>query len=302
MDRKLQMPGWTNAWTMPIKTRVDMLTTGVRTPVGVKVHGSSLAEIERIGTTLEHLLAPVPGTRSVLYERSQGGLYVDIVPDRRALARYGLTVGALQRTIEAAIGGAPVSTTVEGRNRFSINVRYPQGPAQRRGAPQAVLGRWAGRPRRRAARGWGRWARSLPLRQLPAADGAGRGRHGRHGRRQRRRLVRGRPPARPSLGSSPPMLDVGAAGMGLGMPSMPGLSPSMAPPATGAAQPTAGEQTFVPLGLLADVRVATGPPMIRDEGGFLVGYVYVDVDPSRDVGGTWPRPRRSCARRRRAAR
>src|SRR5512137_1261709 len=126
MNRATQFPGWTNAYTMPIRARIDMLSTGVRTPVGVKVMGSDLAEIEKLGVALERILAPVPGTRSVFYERNTGGLYLDIYPNREALARRGLTVGDVQRTIEAAVGGASVSTTVEGRARFSISVRYPQ--------------------------------------------------------------------------------------------------------------------------------------------------------------------------------
>jgi len=122
----MQLPGWTNAWTMPIKTRVDMLTTGIRTPIGIKIFGTDLNEIEKAGVALEKLISPIKGTRSVLYERNLGGLYLDIVPNRDALARYGLRVGDVQRTIEAAIGGTPISMTIEGRNRFSINVRYPQ--------------------------------------------------------------------------------------------------------------------------------------------------------------------------------
>ncbi|HET9552452.1 MAG TPA: efflux RND transporter permease subunit, partial [Anaeromyxobacteraceae bacterium] len=126
LNARMQLPGWTNAYTMPIKGRVDMLSTGVRTPVGVKVKGTSLAEIERIGVALEGLLRPIRGTRSAFYERSTGGLYLDIVPDRDALARYGLTVGDVNRIIEAAIGGTPISVTVDGRTRATINVRYPQ--------------------------------------------------------------------------------------------------------------------------------------------------------------------------------
>src|SRR5205814_9744159 len=126
MNGKVPFPGWTNAWTMPIKTRVDMLTTGVRTPIGIKVFGTDLNEVERVGTALEHLIAPIPGTRSVLYERNLGGLYLDIVPRPEALARYGLRVGDVERVIESAIGGTPIGVTVEGRNRFSIHVRYPQ--------------------------------------------------------------------------------------------------------------------------------------------------------------------------------
>jgi Cu(I)/Ag(I) efflux system membrane protein CusA/SilA len=126
MNSKMQFPGWTNAWTMPIKTRTDMLTTGVRTPIGVKVFGSDLAEVERIGVALEHAIAPIKGTRSVLYERNLGGLYLDIIPKPEELARYGLRVADVERIIESAIGGTPIGMTVEGRNRFSINVRYPQ--------------------------------------------------------------------------------------------------------------------------------------------------------------------------------
>ena len=126
MNGKMQFPGWTNAWTMPIKTRVDMLTTGVRTPIGIKVFGTDLNEVERIGVSLEHLLAPIKGTRSVLYERNLGGLYLDIIPKPDELARYGLRVADVERVIESAIGGTPIGTTIEGRNRFSISVRYPQ--------------------------------------------------------------------------------------------------------------------------------------------------------------------------------
>src|SRR5216684_2167436 len=101
MNGKMQFPGWTNAWTMPIKTRVDMLTTGVRTPIGIKVFGTDLNQVEKIGTTLEHVIAPIKGTRSVLYERNLGGLYVDIIPNPEKLGRYGLRVGDVERVIES---------------------------------------------------------------------------------------------------------------------------------------------------------------------------------------------------------
>jgi copper/silver efflux system protein len=189
LNRTVQLPGWTNAWTMPIKTRVDMLSTGIRTPIGLKVFGTDVAEIEKVGTALEHVLSPIPGTRSVLYERNLGGLYLDIIPDRDALARQGVSVGDVQRTIEAAIGGTPIGVTVEGRNRFSISVRYPR---DLRGDLDAL----------------------------------------------RRVLVSG-----------------------------------------------AGTRA-VPLGQVARVEIAGGPPMLRDEDGLLVGYVYVDIDDqSRDIGG-----------------
>ncbi|MEK7315602.1 MAG: efflux RND transporter permease subunit, partial [Candidatus Eisenbacteria bacterium] len=126
MNRKVQIPGWTNAWTMPIKTRIDMLSTGIRTPIGVKIFGADLDSIERVGMDLEQALSKVPSTRSVYSDRSTGGFYLDIVPSREALARYGLTLGDVQDVIEAAVGGQPIGVTIEGRNRFTINVRYPR--------------------------------------------------------------------------------------------------------------------------------------------------------------------------------
>lgn len=190
MNAALQLPGWTNAWTMPIKTRIDMLTTGVRTPVGIKVFGADLASIEAAGTELEAALRAVPGTRSVLYERSLGGAYVDVIPDREALARYGMQTDDLNDVVAMAIGGEPVTTTVEGRRRFTVNVRYKEDYRSSPEKLRDVL---------------------VPLR---------------------------------------------------GKPGM-----------------------AVPLGQLADVRVVEGPPMLRNEAGLLVGYVYVDIEPSRDIGG-----------------
>ncbi len=190
LNAALQMPGWTNAWTMPIKTRVDMLTTGVRTPVGIKVFGQELAPIERAGTELETVLRTVTGTRSVLYERSLGGTYVDIVPRRDALARHGMQIDDLNDVVSSAIGGEPITTTVEGRKRFTVNVRYKE---DFRSSPEKL----------RSA--------LVPLKNAPGGA--------------------------------------------------------------------------IPLGELAEVAVVEGPPMLRDEAGLLVGYVYVDVEPSRDIGG-----------------
>jgi len=187
MDRALQIPGVTNAWTMPIKARIDMLTTGVRTPIGIKVFGSDTSEIENIGEQIESLLRSVPGTRSVYAERAAGGYFVDIDPRREELARFGLTIAQMQEVINSAIGGENVSTTIEGRERYPINVRYPR-----------------------------------ELRD--DID------------RLRRVLV---------------------------------------------ATPAGSE---VPLSQLADIRLLQGPSMLRDENGFLAGYVYVDVA-GRDIGG-----------------
>jgi Cu(I)/Ag(I) efflux system membrane protein CusA/SilA len=188
LDATLRLPGWTNAWTMPIKTRIDMLTTGVRTPVGVKVFGADLASIEAAGSALETALQQVPGTRSVFYERSLGGTYVDVVPRRDALDRFGLQIEDVNAIVEQAIGGEPITTTIEGRRRFTVNARYKD---DFRDSPDAL----------------------------------------------RRVLV--------SLRNG----------------------------------------RTVPLGEVAEVKVVQGPPMLREEGGLLVGYVYVDLDPSVDLGG-----------------
>jgi len=126
MDGAMQIPGCINAWTMPIKGRIDMLSTGVRTPVGIKIFGADLAEIERIGKQIEGTLHKVSGTRSVFAERASGGFFVDFVPKREALARYGLTINDVHGVIMSAVGGENISTTIEGRERYSINLRYPR--------------------------------------------------------------------------------------------------------------------------------------------------------------------------------
>jgi len=275
LDARMQFPGWTGAYTMPIKGRVDMLSTGVRTPVGVKVLGHSLADIERVGVGLEGLLRPLRGTRSVYYERNTGGLYLDIIPDRDAIARYGLTVGDLERVIEASIGGAPIGITVDGRDRFSINVRYPQDLRSDLERLRRVL---------------------VPVRSVPSGGGgAGAGGMGTTGSLERMvldvmlgqmgmggggdgRAPTGKPRSDPSLG-----------GFGVsGEPSA--VEGARAPAAGGAAGPLSGPGSgggsFVPLGQLAELRISGGPPMIRDDGGMLVGTVYVDIDTAvRDVGG-----------------
>ena len=186
MDRKMQFPGAVNAWTMPIKARIDMLSTGVRTPVGIKILGADLNEIERLGSHLEMILSQVPGTRSVFAERTGGGYFLDFELRRDHLARYGLTIKEAEMVLMSAVGGEPITTTVEGRERYTINVRY---------------------------------ARDLrsDLDKL------------------RRVLV----------------------------------------PIVGGAQ--------VPLAELANIKIASGPAMIRDENGMLSGYVYVDLA-GRDIG------------------
>jgi len=124
LDRALQLPGVANAWTMPIKARTAMLTTGIRTPIGLKIAGADLREIDRIGTEIAALLPNVAGTRSVFAERATGGFFLDIDWKRDELARYGLSVDAAQMVVQNAIGGENVTTTIEGRERYPVNVRY----------------------------------------------------------------------------------------------------------------------------------------------------------------------------------
>jgi Cu(I)/Ag(I) efflux system membrane protein CusA/SilA len=126
LDRAIQFPGLTNAWTMPIKTRIDMLSTGIKTPVGIKIGGPDLSELERIGKEVEALVKPLEGTLSAYAERVMGGNYLDFDIDREAAARYGITVGDVQDVIMSAIGGMNVSWTVEGLERYPINIRYPR--------------------------------------------------------------------------------------------------------------------------------------------------------------------------------
>ncbi len=126
MDQALQFPGVSNAWTMPIRARIDMLSTGIRTPVGVKVFGTDLAQMEQSAREIERVLKSVPGTSSAYAERVIGGYYLDIVPDRETLGRYGLAVGDVQSVIATALGAETVTTTVEGRERYAVTIRYPR--------------------------------------------------------------------------------------------------------------------------------------------------------------------------------
>ena len=135
LDQAMQFPGVSNAWTMPIKARIDMLSTGIRTPIGIKVFGKDLAEMERLAKEIEAVVKDVPGTSSAFAERLTGGFYLDIEPDRTQLARYGLTVGEFQDVIGGALGGEMVTTTVEGRERYGVTVRYPR---ELRSDPQLI--------------------------------------------------------------------------------------------------------------------------------------------------------------------
>ena len=188
MNEALKLPGVTNAWTMPIKARIDMLTTGVRTPVGIKIYGADIREIERIGKEIESVLPHVQGTRSAFAERTAGGYFVDFNWKRDELARYGLSVNDAQMVVMSAVGGDTVTTTVEGRERYAVNVRYFRDYRSDIDRLRRVV--------------------------VPAMDG----------------------------------------------------------------------RTQVPVSQLADVKLVSGPAMLRDENGMLNGYVYVDVA-ARDIGG-----------------
>lgn len=188
LDRTVKLPGTTNAWIMPIKTRIDMLTTGIRTPVGIKIYGSDLDKIENIGKSMEALLPTLEQTRSVYAERTTGGYFVDFNVRRDDAARYGLTVGDVEDVIETAIGGKNITTTIEGRNRFPVNVRYARDFRDN----LEELGR-----------------------TLIATD--------------------------------------------------------------------SGAQ--IPIAQVADLKLSTGPPMIKDENGMLTGWVYVDLKEGTDIAG-----------------
>ena len=135
MDKSLQFPGVSNAWTMPIKARIDMLSTGIRTPVGIKVYGKDLAEIEKLARQIETVVRTVPGTTSAFAERVIGGYYLNIDPDRGQIARYGLTIDDVQNMVAMALGADTVTTTVEGRERYAVTMRYPR---DLRSDPQAI--------------------------------------------------------------------------------------------------------------------------------------------------------------------
>jgi Cu(I)/Ag(I) efflux system membrane protein CusA/SilA len=189
MNAALTLPGITNAWTMPIKGRLDMLSTGIRTPVGIKVSGADLPTIEKIAKQIESAIQNVPGTRSVYAERVAGGYFLDFVLKREELARHGLTIDDANMMVMTAVGGDNQSTTVEGRERYGINVRYARDYREDLSALRRVL--------------------------LPLPNGQGQ----------------------------------------------------------------------IPMEEIADVVLASGPSMIRDENGLLTGYVYVDFDTAQvDIG------------------
>lgn len=258
LDAALRMPGYQMAISPPIRTRIDMLTTGVRTPVGIKVFGADLVEIERVSIQLEGLLRQVRGTRSTFAERQTGREYVDIVPDREVIARYGLSMREVQDLVEAAVGGMPVSTVIDGRARYSVNLRfgadYRSDPEALRRLPVAVrsVGAVGEVPELSAGQGAsGTSGDSMP----PAGGGSGM------------RGMGGSGAAAPSAASS--------------------SAPMGSSPSADLEDRWRPQSAYVPLGELADVRVVTGPPMIKDENGALVGYVFADIDGAQRDLGSW---------------
>jgi copper/silver efflux system protein len=139
MNAAVQIPGLNNAWTMPIKTRIDMLATGIKTPVGIKVAGPNLAELERVASEIEAVVKAVPGTLSAFAERTMGGNYIQFNIDRDAIARYGLTIGDVQDVLEVALGGMPLTTTVEGLERYAVNLRYSRDFRESLGALREIV-------------------------------------------------------------------------------------------------------------------------------------------------------------------
>jgi len=264
LDARLQLPGVTNAWTMPIKARIDMLTTGIRTPVGIKVFGPDLKQIEQIGQHLEMVLKGVRGTRSVFAERTTGGYYVDIIPRREQAARYGLSVQQVQDIVESAIGGIPIGTTIEGPERFTINVRYARELRDDLDRLSRVLVPIPG----------GAMASSGSA--TPSGSGMGGSGGG-----------MGSGSVTGAMGGSGGSMGGGSMGSGLSGGGAPEVAPAAL--ASGAPEWSRGFGSprmgaAVPLGQIADIVVSTGPPMIKDEGASLTGWVYIDVA-GRDIGG-----------------
>lgn len=272
IDAALRMPGYQMAIAPPIRTRIDMLTTGVRTPVGVKVFGPDLAGIERLSIQLEGLLREVSGTRSTFAERQTGREYIDIVPNREAIGRFGLSVRDVHDMVEAAIGGMPVSTVIDGRARYSVNVRYA---SDFRADVDAIRTLLIPVPA----------ARPVTFGES-AATGAGIDSMEQSG------VVARSADAMGSMGSGSGMRAGGGEAEAGAMSTRSGIS--------SANDWDRWQQTgsAVPLGALATVNVVAGPAMIKDEGGVLVGYVFADIDGAkRDLGG-WVKDAKQIVRER----
>jgi copper/silver efflux system protein len=264
LERRTSSPGVQGAWTMPIKARIDMLSTGIRTPIGVKVFGTDLGEISKINDQLENALRAVPGTRSVYAERELGGFFLDFTPDREAIARYGLTVRQVLDVVESSIGGMDVDTTFEGRERYGISVRYPRELRDNLQDLRNVLVPIATFVPRPLPLGGGG---SLGSPSSGSMSGAGMGSG----------LGSGM-----GMGTSPAAAALAA--MVEGGPTGGNMSDASSMSAGPAARSQGTQPAFVPLGQLARIETVMGPPMIKSEMGQLTGWVYVDIEGS-DVGG-----------------
>ena len=262
LDVGTKMPGLQGSWTMPIKARIDMLSTGIRTPIGIKVFGPDLEVITRINDQLERSLRTLPSTRSVYAERELGGFFLDVTPDREAIARYGLTVREVLDVVESSIGGMDVAPTYEGRERYRINVRYPRELRDNLEALGNVLvpiSPLSPRP--------------LPVGSAASTTSAGGS------------MQPGPSATRGGMatggGSAMAGMSAGAAAESGGQ-SGDGMGPGAA--STRSSQGPALSASFVPLAQLARIETVMGPPMIKSEMGSITGWVYVDIDTS-DVGG-----------------
>jgi Cu(I)/Ag(I) efflux system membrane protein CusA/SilA len=266
LERRVTLPGVQGAWTMPIKARIDMLSTGIRTPIGIKVFGKDLAEITKINDQLEAVVSQVPGTRSVYAERELGGFFLDFTPNREAIARYGLSVRDVLDVVESSIGGMDVDTTIEGRERYKVNVRYPREFRDNIEALRSVLVPIPALvPRRPPTDGAGSAASGSASPGGAAMGGPGAG-------------MGGPGMGASALGTVLASLPASGSGMGAGMAGG-GMGSKSGMSSGGAALPA-----FVPLGDLANIETVMGPPMIKSEMGSLTGWVYVDIA-GDDVGG-----------------
>jgi len=316
MNAKLQWPGVRNMWTMPIKNRVDMLATGIKTPVGIKVRGTNLQQISDVALQIERTLQSVPHTRNVFAERLTSGNYVDVEIHRDVIARYGLNVADVQAAIESALGGMPVTTTVEGRNRFTVNIRYARelrddlealkgvlipvvssgemasGGGAMGGGAMGAMGDRAGME----MGGMGGSAIEMPAVAsvpMPALEASGiplsaRGSMGMAGGGMggMASMGTGAMPSRSSMGGMEGMPSGGGMGTPMGVPSLAGgtMSRSGTPtPIPDLSQPKA-RVVQLPLGELATIHVRTGPMSINSEDGLLQTIVFVDIS-TKDIGG-----------------
>jgi Cu(I)/Ag(I) efflux system membrane protein CusA/SilA len=324
MDARLRWPGVRNMWTMPVKNRVDMLATGIKTPVGVKIYGADLEQLQEVAIQVEQALRDVPDTRNVFAERLMSGNYVDFEINRELIARYGLNVADVQAAIEAALGGMPITTTVEGRNRFAVSVRY--APELRNDLEQLrrvlvpIAPSGAGGMAMAAASTGSMGGMSMGgMSEMGGMGGMGAS----------TAMPAGQPLPMPQVsptgaplsaqanmgmvGGMAGMSGMSAAGAMAGMSGMAGMSssvsgmagmggmaamaPAMPSPMTGASSRTGAvtpvpdvSSAFrprlvqIPLGELATIQVNQGPMAITSENGLLRLLVFVDVA-TKDIGG-----------------